>query len=83
MGQVVRADAIPVWLNRPVMALDDEKPIELIARGDCKRVDQVGCPSPPPTDAVTGRSHEQIGIMVRSFGSRAEAIRAIDASVDE
>jgi hypothetical protein len=31
-------EAIPVWLNRPVIALDDEKPIELIARGDYKRV---------------------------------------------
>jgi len=38
LGQVVRPEAIPVWLNRPVMALDDEKPIELIARGDYKRV---------------------------------------------
>jgi uncharacterized protein (DUF2384 family) len=38
LGLVVRAEAIPVWLNRPVMALDDEKPIELIARGDYKRV---------------------------------------------
>jgi Virulence factor BrkB len=24
LGLVVRADAIPVWLNRPVMALDNE-----------------------------------------------------------
>ena len=29
---------IPVWLQRPVPALDDEKPIELIARGDYLRV---------------------------------------------
>jgi hypothetical protein len=38
LGLVVRPDAIAVWLNRPVIALDDEKPIELIARGDYKRV---------------------------------------------
>ncbi len=38
LGQVVRPEAIGVWLNRPVMALDDEKPIELIARGEYKRV---------------------------------------------
>jgi hypothetical protein len=25
LGLVVRAEAIPVWLNRPVIALDDEK----------------------------------------------------------
>jgi hypothetical protein len=38
LGLVVRPEAIGVWLNRPVIALDDEKPIELIARGDYKRV---------------------------------------------
>lgn len=34
----MRHDAIPVWLNRPIVALDDEKPIELIARGEYRRV---------------------------------------------
>ena len=38
LGLVVRAEAIPAWLNRPVIAVDDEKPIGLIARGDYKRV---------------------------------------------
>jgi RES domain-containing protein len=38
LGQVVRPETISVWLNRPVIALDDDKPIELIARGDYKRV---------------------------------------------
>jgi uncharacterized protein (DUF2384 family) len=27
-----------VWLQRPLPALDDEKPIELIARGEYRRV---------------------------------------------
>jgi uncharacterized protein (DUF2384 family) len=38
LGQVVDPEVIPVWLNRPVIRLDDEKPIEVIARGDYKRV---------------------------------------------
>jgi len=38
LGLVVRPETIPVWLNRPMMTLDDEKPIELIARGQYKRV---------------------------------------------
>lgn len=35
---VLRPESIPVWLQRPILALDDEKPIELIARGDYRRV---------------------------------------------
>lgn len=35
---VLRAESIPVWLQRPILALDDEKPIELIARGEYRRV---------------------------------------------
>lgn len=27
-----------MWLNRPIVALDDDKPIELIARGEYRRV---------------------------------------------
>jgi hypothetical protein len=38
LGQVVRPDAISVCLNRPVLALDDQKPIELIALGQYKQV---------------------------------------------
>lgn len=38
LAHVVRHDAIAVWLNRPILALDDEKPIELIARGEYRRV---------------------------------------------
>lgn len=38
LAHVVRHDAIPVWLNRPIVALDDEKPIELIGRGEYRRV---------------------------------------------
>jgi len=38
LGHVVRQDAISVWLNRPIIALDDEKPIEVIARGEYLRV---------------------------------------------
>jgi hypothetical protein len=38
LALVVRPESIPVWLQRPILALDDEKPIELIARGEYRRV---------------------------------------------
>ena len=38
LALVLRPESIPVWLQRPILALDDEKPIELIARGEYKRV---------------------------------------------
>jgi hypothetical protein len=38
LARVLRREMIGVWLNRPVLALDDEKPIELLARGDYQRV---------------------------------------------
>lgn len=38
LARVVEAEYIPVWLTKPLEALDDEKPIDLIARGDYVRV---------------------------------------------
>ena len=38
LARVMEPDYIPVWLTKPVDALDHEKPIELIARGDYARV---------------------------------------------
>jgi hypothetical protein len=38
LALVVQPESIPVWLLRPILALDDEKPIELIARGEYRRV---------------------------------------------
>jgi transcriptional regulator with XRE-family HTH domain len=38
----VMADSyIPVWLRRPVQALDDRKPLDLLARGQYRRVARV------------------------------------------
>ncbi|HEX5621006.1 MAG TPA: hypothetical protein VFX51_21465 [Solirubrobacteraceae bacterium] len=39
--RVLRPDAIPVWLNKPVPSLDHEKPIDLIARGEYRHVADV------------------------------------------
>jgi uncharacterized protein (DUF2384 family) len=41
LARVIDADYIPVWLSRPIEALDDRKPIDLIARGQARRVAQV------------------------------------------
>ena len=38
LALVLRPESIPVWLQRPILALDDEKPIEIIARGEYRRV---------------------------------------------
>jgi uncharacterized protein (DUF2384 family) len=38
LALVPRPESIPVWLQRPILALEDEKPIELIARGGYRRV---------------------------------------------
>ncbi len=41
LARVMRAQYIPVWLARPIEALDDDKPIDVIARGEYRRVAQV------------------------------------------
>jgi hypothetical protein len=41
LPRVMRADYIPVWLSKPIEALDDEKPLDLIARGDYRSVARV------------------------------------------
>jgi hypothetical protein len=38
LALAVRPESIPVWLQRPVLALDDDKPIELIARDEYRGV---------------------------------------------
>jgi uncharacterized protein (DUF2384 family) len=38
LARVMDPDFIPIWLTRPVMALDDEKPVEVLARGEYRRI---------------------------------------------
>lgn len=38
LARVIRPTYIPVWLNKPIPALDDDKPIERIASGDYRSV---------------------------------------------
>jgi transcriptional regulator with XRE-family HTH domain len=38
LARVVAEDYIPVWLNKPIPALDDHKPLELLAAGEYRRV---------------------------------------------
>lgn len=38
LARVIRPTYIPVWLNKPVEMLDDDKPIERIATGDYRAV---------------------------------------------
>jgi uncharacterized protein (DUF2384 family) len=41
LPRVMDADYIPVWLTKPIEALDDEKPIDLIGRGQYRRVARI------------------------------------------
>jgi len=38
LARVMDASYISVWLNRPLEVLDDDKPVELLARGEYRRV---------------------------------------------
>jgi transcriptional regulator with XRE-family HTH domain len=41
LARVMRPDYIPVWMRKPVPLLDDEKPLDVIATGDYRRVSRV------------------------------------------
>jgi uncharacterized protein (DUF2384 family) len=41
LARVIQSDYIPVWMSRPIEALDDRKPLDLIARGHARRVVRV------------------------------------------
>jgi hypothetical protein len=38
LERLMRADYIAIWLRKPVPALDEDKPLDLIGRGDYRRV---------------------------------------------
>ncbi len=38
LRRVIEPTYIPVWLHKPVPALDDEKPIDVLAKGEWRRV---------------------------------------------
>jgi len=48
-ARVLRPEAIPVWLNKPVPALHHDKPVELIARGEYRRVAELLAELETPT----------------------------------
>lgn len=41
LERVMEPDYIAIWLSKPVPALDDRKPVDLIGRGDYLRVARV------------------------------------------
>ncbi|HEY8695652.1 MAG TPA: hypothetical protein VIR57_23230 [Chloroflexota bacterium] len=41
LARVIEPDYIPVWLSKPIEALDDQKPLDVIAAGEARRVAQV------------------------------------------
>jgi uncharacterized protein (DUF2384 family) len=38
---VIDHEYIPVWLRKPVVALDDEKPLDVLASGEYRRLSRV------------------------------------------
>lgn len=41
LALVIDPDYIPVWLRKPIFALDDEKPLDVLARGEYRRLSRV------------------------------------------
>ncbi|MFN8222182.1 MAG: antitoxin Xre/MbcA/ParS toxin-binding domain-containing protein [Gaiellales bacterium] len=41
LARVIEPGFIPVWLSKPIEALDDQKPLDLIARGKARQVAKV------------------------------------------
>ncbi len=39
--RVIEPDYVPVWLRKPVIALDDEKPLDVLASGEYRRLSRV------------------------------------------
>jgi len=38
LARVMQPEFIPIWLTRPIEALDDDKPVDVLARGEYRRV---------------------------------------------
>ena len=41
LARVMRPEYVPVWLRKPVPLLDDDKPLDVIAAGEYRRVSRV------------------------------------------
>jgi transcriptional regulator with XRE-family HTH domain len=41
LARVVRRDYIPIWLRKPIPLLDDDKPLDIIAAGQYRRLSEV------------------------------------------
>lgn len=39
--QLMEPDYVPVWMRKPIPLLDDDKPLDVIAAGDYRRVSRV------------------------------------------
>ncbi len=38
LARVMQPEFIPIWLTRPIEALQDDKPVDVLARGDYRRI---------------------------------------------
>ena len=41
LTRIIHPEYIPVWMSKPIEALDDRKPLHLIARGRARQVARV------------------------------------------
>jgi transcriptional regulator with XRE-family HTH domain len=51
LARVIDPDYIPVWLRKPIIALDDEKPLDVLASGEYRRLLRVISELESPTFA--------------------------------
>ena len=76
LERVVRPEYIPVWMSKPIEALDDEKPVDLIRRGEYRRVAALisGLEGPGGRLALAARRRSQG--RPRSLGETGPCARA-------
>jgi hypothetical protein len=41
LALVMKPEYIPVWMRKPIALLDDDKPLDVIAEGDYRRVSRI------------------------------------------
>ena len=52
--RVMQATYVPVWMRKPIPLLDDDKPLDVIAAGDYRRVSRIVAAGPPPVRWTPG-----------------------------
>lgn len=76
LARVMDPEYIPVWMYKPIPALDDEKPIDLLAGGDYRRLARLVSELESPTFSyIESRCAKKVAVCRTSLLFRTEAGR--------